>query len=312
MNYRTLSNLIGDRLACRVESKTWYVSGLTEAAWRKSFVGAFLIKYRGYTNVLDYMCEALGLEHIAWSDLTKVNLKAISEYLFKKVSPNTATTYVHVIEALLNEYSEEGCIPVKHVNGIMRTKRVPSQHIALTAQEVEAFDAYKAKNDVERDIKALFMRACYTGARCSDVMDMSMDNIHDGILSYVSKKTSIESNIPVHENLKKYLLRKIKREYSAKTTSAVVRRIAKAVGITGEVSLFVNGGTKKGEKWEFVTMHTARRSFCTQLAQMGVNVETIRALAGHTTSTMTDRYIVIDGKKPGADAMRFFRNAKTA
>lgn len=311
MNYKTLSNLIGERLACRVEGKKWYANKLSETSWRKSFVGAFLMKYRGYTNILDFMCEALEKDYIVWDDLTKVNLKTISDYFFKKVSPNTATTYVHVLEALLNEYSEEGCVPVKRVSGIMKTKKVPSQHIALTREEVAAFDAYKPKSEVECDIKALFMRACYTGARCSDVAEMSMDNVHDGILSYVSKKTSVESNIPVHENLEKYLSHKVKKSYSAKTTSDVVRRIAKAVGVVGEVSLFVNGETKKGQKWEFVTMHTARRSFCTQLAQMGVNVETIRALAGHTTSTMTDRYIVIDGKNPGADAMRFFHNVKT-
>ena len=77
--------------------------------------------------------------------------------------------------------------------------------------------------------------------------------------------------------------------------------------MTEEVQLYVGGKLKKGQKWEFVTMHTARRTFCTILAQKDVPVEVIRTLAGHSTTNMTDRYVCIDGKKPGVNAMAFFQ-----
>lgn len=315
MTREELIEIVGtEKLADNILSKSFihHDFSLPVEKWRRTLVGAFISKYPTRTSVLDMMCAAVHKKYVTWKDCTKVNLRDISEYINSKVSANSATTYIHLIQALLGEFSEEKVIPVKSIKGTMRTKHIPSQHVALTQEELDRFDAYEPKDTSERDIKALFMRAALTGARCGDAMKMSMANVHGGILSYVSDKTHIESDLPVHKNLTKYLEYKITKDYYAEQTKRVIRKICRAIGMTEHVSLFVNGKRKEGEKWEFCTMHTARRSFCTVLATLGVPVETIRAMAGHSSTIMTDRYVVMDSRRPGKEAMRFFADVKTA
>lgn len=281
---------------------------MSDDDFNKSFVGTFVRRYPKYTHLLKYICAALHTDTPVWDDFTKVNLRAISDYINENVAPNSAVTYTHVIMAFLREYNEENVLPVRSLRGVMKSHKVPSQHVALTMDELQRFNLYVPRSIAERDVKCLFMRACYTGARCSDAYELSTKNIIDGkTISYVSKKTKVEVNLPLHSNLTKYLDYKITKVYSAKTTKDVIQRICRRIGVNQEYCLFVCGVRQTKPKWGFITMHSARRTFCTVLAQMGVNVETIRIMAGHTTSIMTDRYICLDGRNPGADAMRFFK-----
>lgn len=297
-----------DKQLKKLENKTYIKEAMGHSApvFGKSFIGVFMKRYPHLTHLLDYMCEALNMNTIQWKDLTKVHLRMVSDYLNGHLAPNSANTYCHYLMSLLNEYSDEGVLPSRGVAKAMRTKVVPSQHIALTLDEMDRFEAYEPQDDMERDVKNLFLRACYTGARSSDVKLMSMDNVSGGYLSYVSKKTKVAVTLPVHKNLPKYLEQEVSHEYTRMQVNLTIHRICEAIGMTGEVSLYVGGKRVTKPKYELVSMHTARRSFCTVMASIGVPVEQIRAMAGHTTTAMTDRYIVMDGRNPGADAMRFF------
>lgn len=280
----------------------------TAREWKKSFVGAFIYKHPDRPQIVRMMCEALDRPTIAWEDLTKVNLATITEYVKSNVAPNSACTYLNIIKALLNEYSEEKVIPCKSLTGVLKGKHVPSQHIALTENELKAFDNYIPRSRTEKDVKVLFMKCVLTGSRCSDAKRMTNKNVSDGILSYVSQKTKTEVNQPVHKRLAKYLCTEQGETHDTSVVNRTLRRICKTLGMTEEVQLYVGGRLKRGQKWEFITMHTARRTFCTILAQKDVPVEVIRTLAGHSTSSMTDRYICLDGKRPGANAMAFFNS----
>ena len=44
-------------------------------------------------------------------------------------------------------------------------------------------------------------------------------------------------------------------------------------------------------KWEKVTTHTARRSFCTNMYLIGVPIPTIMAISGHKTEKSFRMYI---------------------
>ena len=51
--------------------------------------------------------------------------------------------------------------------------------------------------------------------------------------------------------------------------------------------------TEKFEKWEHVSSHTGRRSFCTNMYKRGVPTITIMAISGHTTETLFLKYIKV-------------------
>ena len=271
-----------------------------------TFEKEFLRLNPGRGQILAYIRASLRVSSVEWADMTKVNLCTIADYIKSQVSQNSAFTYLSIIKSFLNRYSEEGLIPCKSWNKELSARRAPSQHIALTMDEIIRFDNYKPKTQTERDVKILFMRGCFTGMRLSDAMMLTEDNIRDSILSYVSIKTKTEVQQPVHSRLMKYVMEQPKKQHLRSVVNRTIQNICKNLGITEEVQLYVNGKLCKGEKYKFITMHTSRRSYVTCLAANGVPVATISKLAGHSSTTMTDQYICFDPRNPGHEAMEFF------
>ena len=265
----------------------------------------FLKRYPQYEHVLRHLQQALGKSRVEWSDITKLNMEVFGGYLSETVSPNSARTYAAVFKAFLSRFDEEGIIPCK--NPQIKIKAVPSQHIALTMDEIRLLDAYTPANDTESDVRNIFMRGCLTGARYSDAIQMSLDNIHDGVLTYVSKKTNTEVSQPVHKMLVKYLENAPKKIRCSMVMNRTIKDICRKIGIDEQITLFVNGKRKTAPKYKFVMEHTSRRSYCTVLSLMNVPTETIAKLAGHSNSNITSsRYICIDTKNLGSNAMNFF------
>ena len=57
------------------------------------------------------------------------------------------------------------------------------------------------------------------------------------------------------------------------------------------LTLYNFGETKTQEKWKYVTSHTARRTFATNLYLNGVDLYTISQLCGHSSVEVTKTYI---------------------
>lgn len=258
-------------------------------------------------QILRFMREAIGVEEVNWQDITTLNLGKVRELICERVAGNSACTYLAVIKAFLASYIDENLFPCKNPHKELKAKRVPSQNVYLTEEEIGLIERYEPKSDCERDVKAAFLIECYLGARRSDVEAITSDNITDGRIVYVSKKTHVECSVPIHRNLLKYLCYKPKKKRDRSVANRTIQRIAKDVGIDAEIQIFYHGKLMKLPKYEFVGSHTARRSFCSNLARRGVDIYTIAALAGHNQNiTMTQRYIIPDVDDLSREAMSFF------
>lgn len=272
-----------------------------------AFESEFLCREPRRMGVLKLMREAIGSAEVMWQDLTTLNLGRIRDNICDKMAGNSACTYLGILKAFLARYKDEDIVPCKDPGRELKARRVPSQHIALTEEEVRMIDAYTPISAVERDVKILFMRGCLTGARSSDCKKFSMDNVIGDTFTYVSQKTKTEVSMPLHSMLTKYLQVQPYKPHNASVCNTVIQRICMRLGFDEEVTLFVGGRLQKGPKWKFVGMHCSRRSYCTNLAVRGVPIETIARLAGHSHSQITSKtYVVIDTKNPGDAAMAFF------
>ena len=272
-----------------------------------TFETEFLSREPERVGVIKLMREAIGTAEVAWQDLTTLNLGRIRDNICEKMAGNSACTYLGIIKAFLARYKDEGIVPCKDPGRELKARRVPSQHIALTEEEVRMIDAYTPISSVERDVKILFMRGCLTGARSSDCKKFSMDNVVGNTFTYVSQKTKTEVSMPLHAMLVKYLQMQPYKPHNRAVCNNNIQRICQRLGFNEEVTLFVGGRLQKGPKWQFIGMHCSRRSYCTNLAVRGVPIETIARLAGHSHSQITSKtYVVIDTKSPGDAAMDFF------
>lgn len=270
-----------------------------------NFESEFLLRNPRGKHILSHFRKAIGTDSIDWQDITKLNMERFSTYLTACLAQNSARTYFAVMKAFVARFSEEGIIPCTNPKG--RIKATPSQHIALTFEEVRRLDRYVPCSPLEQDVLTIFMRGCLTGARYSDAVGLSMSNVKGDTVVYVSRKTQTETVLPLHSMLRKYL-RPLSSVPNPTTMNVKIKQICRKVGIDGEVQLFVGGTLRRGPKYGFVTEHTSRRTFCTILAMMNVPTELISKYAGHSNSQITSsRYICIDTATPTEEVMRFFK-----
>lgn len=272
-----------------------------------SFEQEFVRRQPSYAHILRYMRDAIGVQEVQWSDLTTLNLSEMRDNICDNVAGNTACTYLAVLKAFLSAYLDENLFPCKNPGKELKAKRVPSQNVYLTEEEIERIERYVPHNDTERDIKAAFLIECYCGARTSDVKSFTEHNIIDGRLCYVSQKTKVESSIPIHRNLMRYLQYKPTGEHNRAVYNDVIKRICRRCGISQETKIFYHGKTQTRPKYEYVGSHTARRSFATNLTLRGVPRAVICALMNHNKNeNMTSRYICVDTDNLDLSGMGFF------
>lgn len=276
--------------------------------WRRSFVGAFLCKTPERIHILRYVAAAIGKETITWSDFTTTNLTLIRDYVADTVSANSASVYLNILKALLNENADNKQLPHVNFSKALSVRKEPSQNIALTPEEIEKIEKYQPRNQHEKAVKAQFLCEYYCGARSSDIQQMSEKNIIDGCIVYVSVKTRIETSVPLHKNFLKYF-RQRGKVYTRASYNRIIKRICQNCEINDKVKIFYHGRTQVVPKYELVSSHTARRSFATTLAQKNVPISTISKLMNHNgNETMTSRYICVDTMNIGNEAMSFFNS----
>ena len=263
----------------------------------------------GRVQVLRYMREAIGVNEVNYSDMTLTNLNLVRAYMMEHLAQNSVQVYCSIIKSFLNNVCEEVELPTLRFSKALKVKVIPSQHCCLTEDELILFDEYKPKSVTEENVKILFMRGAFSGARESDCLALTTDNIHGDTLSYVSLKTKVAVEQPLHTRLKKYLMMKPTRDVHRSVVNRTIQRICKELGFTEEITLFCNGRMQTKPKYQWITMHSSRRSYVTALAVRGVPVEIIAKLAGHTNSQTTSKhYVCVDTKDIGADAMSFFNH----
>lgn len=280
---------------------------LSMREWTQTFVGAFLSKHHDRTHILTALADYLDKPIPQWTDLTRATVVGFRDHLLTRITPNSCHVYMRILGAILSTYSEEeGLLPSKSYKRALAVKETPSQHIALTEEEIERIHRYTPRSQTERDVKRSFLIECYTGMRSIDVRSLSDLQITDNWMTYVSQKTKTETTIPVHRNLLQYLREKPAREHGRSSSIYALQNIARRCGIDSEVELFVGGRKRRGKKYEFLGQHSARRSFASNLALRNVPIPTIAKLMGNTPE-VAERYICIDRFNVGDNALAYFQ-----
>lgn len=259
--------------------------------WKYTFIGAFLTKNPRRTNILDDLTYEL--DHFpTWSDLTDRNLKEWKEAITRHMCASSRKTIFASIKAIINDFKNEVDIPTTRYCEILKSKSEPSQAVFLNEREIERFSQYKPTNDTQRYAKKIFMIQCLTGARFSDAEKMTKENIIDNVLTYVSQKTKVKTSMPVHRLLPEYLEDTFQKRIFLDEFNDIIRRICKKCNVNESVTVFRRGKETTEQKYKFVSSHTARRSFATNLFLRGADILTISKLMGHTSVNNTQRYIV--------------------
>lgn len=227
-----------------------------------------------------------------WDELTRANLYALRDELRESVSPNSAKFYLAAIRAIIARFEDEIRLP-KDWRAAFQAKAEKPVKTFLSPKEIDSFASVKPRNGRERYVQAAFLCGCWTGARVSDILEFTELNIRDGMLTYVSKKTGTRATIPAKPCLRDYVA--VVQDYGGEvclmTYNRIVREIARRAGISSPVKIYRAGRSVVAKKWQSLSSHSARVSFCTNLAAAGCSLSDVSKLAGHSSPNMTARYV---------------------
>lgn len=244
-----------------------------------------------------------------WDDITKANLFSLRDVLRDSVSPNSVKTYLAQYRAFLARWDEELDMP-KDWRKIFQSKSERPVKTFLTKKELLMLEAVPTENREEDIVKVQCLLEAFTGARISDILRLTAENISDGYLTYTSQKTATTATVPVSEKTRGWIAyAQENREAEPKSLmqrNRVIRRLLKRAGICAPTKIYKAGREMTGEKWKFISSHSFRVSAATNMAAAGLSLTEIRMTLGHTNELMTSRYIAASKPNLSAKALSYF------
>jgi len=272
----------------------------------KSLYEALQVDNSEYKGVLKHL---FGFGITSWNQLTKSNLYEWKDYLLTQVCTSSARTYIKRLRIVMKKYEEDGVFPCKDYSSVLRMKDEKSQKVYLNEKELWKFEQVEPKNKYEKIAKDMFLTECYTGARVSDVMKMSIENIQGSTVSYVSKKTHVQATIRLKPCVKE-MIERIKanadKPLDRHSYNIIIRRMCQRAGINEMTKVFRRGKETTDEKWKFISSHTGRISFATNLSDLGTTIQDVAKMMGHTDIKTTMRYIVSQNVNLNSNALKYF------
>lgn len=166
----------------------------------------------------------------------------------------------------------------------------------------------KKQTEMARDI---FVFQCLVGCRYSDLIHLTQDNIQDGYLVYIAKKT-IRSEpktirVPLHpiakEIIAKYNNTVRKTLFIHRTECALNQQIRRAIKETKIDRIITIRDKRSGEqvqKWlsEVASTHMARRTFIGCLYEQGFRESDICSMSGHKEGSVSiQRYRAVSDER---------------
>lgn len=226
-------------------------------------------------------------KEILFSDVNERFINDYRQYMLNTLgnNENTASKSLRVLRTFVNI-----CMRFGHIktNPFQYTsiKKVDGKRDFLSISELNKLTDHYLNNcfskSIDKDILGYFLFACYTGLRYSDLKTFSMDAIIDNSIHLRMHKTGYLVNIPLSKKAKMFLPDNAFsnncafRIYCNKVTNRALKKIGIELGLNKKL-----------------TCHVARHTFATVSISLGIPIEVISKLLGHTSIRTTQVYAKI-------------------
>jgi site-specific recombinase XerD len=233
----------------------------------------------GYKSQISKMLKFK--KEILFSDINERFINDYRQYMLNTLSnnENTASKSLRVLRTFVNISIRFGYIktnPFQYTS----IKKVDGKRDFLSIEElnklVDHYSKYNFTKSIEKDILGYFLFACYTGLRYSDLKTFSRDAIIADSIHLRMHKTGNLVNIPLSKKAKKFLPANAFRIYCNKVTNRVLKKIGIELGLNKKL-----------------TCHVARHTFATVSISLGIPIEVVSKLLGHTSIRTTQVYAKI-------------------
>jgi integrase len=223
-------------------------------------------------------------------------------YLLHKVrlTDNTVAKQVHTLKRFLRWARERG---YTNATGFDRLtwKRQEPDIMTLTAAEVAALEQLTLPpGGYLANARSLFLLACYTGLRFSDLVSIRAEHLRGQALRMTTQKTRETVTVPLRPEalmLVEQLVAGQVRVITNQKLNDYLKELGRLAGIDSPIEVIrFRGGVRESTtvaKWERLGCHTGRRTFVTLSLERGLRPETIMKVTGHRGWKSFQRYVNI-------------------
>lgn len=259
-------------------------------------------KYKNLQSIFNHFCEEQGKEY-DFEDIDSTFYNQFVAYLVnnRKYSVNTYGRAIKFFKTVLYDAASRNVNKnfsfIKALQGV--TEQADS--IYLTESELTKIFEHDFSDMPHLDrVRDMFLIGCWTGLRYSDFSQIKPEDVKNNRIRVLTQKTKQKVTIPVNPVVKS-ILEKYNYELPPAITNQrfneYIKDVVKAAEINEQcVKRITKAGiteTKTKAKFEFVSSHTARRSFATNMFLQGVPAIVIMGITGHATEKEFMKYIKV-------------------
>src|SRR5450432_1079142 len=254
--------------------------------FRKEKISFDSLDYSFYEDFVDY----LTFDHI--------HLRR--KVVLTGVKLNTIGKTIKHLRGFVKDRIKRKIIPPVDLSDFKITEE-ESDAIYLThAEIIKIYQADLSAHPYLVDYRDLFVLACLTGLRFSDFSTLKSEDLQRDMLYKKQQKSDHWVIIPLRHEAKLIFTRQFSNKIAYLTNPEFNRHI-KTIGNLANIDQQIKFSYKRGNgtsvltkpKYEWITSHTARRSFCTNEFLAGTPVELIMKISGHKRTKDFYKYIRI-------------------
>lgn len=291
--------------AIKTVKKHTLLSAIQECIDTANKKPATITTYKTAKDILEDYQKTVKKE-LSFEDINLDFYESFMNYMLtvKKYAPNTLGKYIKTIKVFMNYGLDRGYTQNRaHLHRKFRKPEETADTIYLNDNDLlTLYDLNLSGNKKLDRVRDLFLIGCYTGLRFSDLSQLTPDKFIKGgtQLKVKTIKTGETVIIPLHWTIKE-ILKKYNggtpRPISNQKMNEYLKELCNIKHFQEMVILNKTEGglsfEQKKEKWELVTVHTARRSFATNMFLAEVPAISIMKITGHRTEKAFMKYIKI-------------------
>lgn len=186
-------------------------------------------------------------------------------------------------------------------------KREKLEVIALEQNELQSLIEFDLSNNKRLEkVRDIFVFACATGLRFSDVQQLKREHIDKDTINLVVKKTKTALSIPLNvvsaSILDKYNdLNKPLPAISNQKINEYIKELCRLAEINRPIEIVRFHGKKRVTntypKYELISFHNARKTFVTLSLERGMSAEEVMTISGHEDYKSFKRYVNVTEKR---------------
>ena len=215
-----------------------------------------------------------------------------------KLTDNTVAKQVLTLKRFLRWARDRGYTDATGFDRLTWKRQEPDI-MTLTAGEVAALEQLELPAGGYLDnARHLFLLACYTGLRFSDLVSIRAEHLRGQVLRMTTQKTRETVTVPLRVEalaIVEQLLAGKVRAITNQKLNDYLKELGQLAGIDAPVEVIrFRGGVRESTtvaKWERLGCHTGRRTFVTLSLERGIRPETIMKVTGHRGWKSFQRYV---------------------